>query len=253
MPRGTGSWGMADFHIHSSLGDGTANIGELLDYVARRTELDIISITDHDDIEGSCRARDLAEQEGYSFQVVIGMEVSTLGGHLLALYIEKPVMSFQPLGETIQAIHEQGGLCVVPHPMSWLTRSVGQQALDNLTRQGGCLDGMEVINPSVAGRVSYHKAKELNDKRYHLAETGGSDAHFLEETGSAYTLFQGHSAQELRHCLEERTTRAGGGKPVPGSTIGYGNIARQQIRSLLVLPARSLSRPLRRLFKGARP
>src|SRR3990172_5303643 len=126
------SWGTADLHIHTSIGDGLADIRDLLDFVEHKTDLDVIAITDHDDIEGSYQARDMAAKGGYSFEVVVGIEVTTLDGHLVALFLEEPVTSLQSLPRTIEAVHAQGGLCIVPHPMSWLTRSVGQGTLDRI-------------------------------------------------------------------------------------------------------------------------
>ncbi|MFQ5987481.1 MAG: PHP domain-containing protein [Dehalococcoidia bacterium] len=226
-------YGLADIHIHSSVGDGMADVSRILDFVAERTELDVISITDHDRLEGSYQARELVAKRGYHFDVVVGMEVNTLEGHLLALYMESPIPSQQPLEQTIEAVHAQGGLCIVPHPMSWLTESVSQQSLERIvanSEQGLYLDGIETINPTLVGRISNQRAKRFNE-RYGLAETGGSDAHFLNTVGSALTLFPGRGAAELRRSLLERTTQARHGIRVRIGDIGFVQIIRQQIRS----------------------
>lgn len=245
------NYGMADIHIHSSVGDGMADIPELLNWVERETKLDVIAITDHDDIKGSYQARELVEKGNYRFDTVIGMEVTTRQGHLLALFLEKPVPSLQSLMKTIEAIHNQGGLCIVPHPMSWLTYSVGQRLLDKIAASrdpGIYLDGIEIINSTIAGRVCRGKAKRLNEMQYGLAETGGSDAHFLTEVGSGYTLFEGRTAADLRQSLIRKTTRAGGGTGMRLSRIGYGQIIKQLLKGLLLLPSRRLTKRLRGLF-----
>src|SRR5439155_1411518 len=54
---------------------------------------------------------------GLSIEVVVGEEVTTLGGHLLALWIEKPVKPFRSMRSTIAAIHDQGGLAIPAHPL----------------------------------------------------------------------------------------------------------------------------------------
>lgn len=228
------NYGIADLHIHSSASDGMASVPQILEYVERETELDVIAITDHDEIRGSYQARELAEKGRYRFEVVVGMEVTTLQGHLLALFLERPVLSFQRLGKTIEAVHAQGGLCIVPHPMSWLTRSIGQTTLDKFAYRddGNHLDGIEIVNSNIAARISYEKSKRLNGKRYHLAETGGSDAHFLVMIGSGYTLFPGRSAADLQQSLLERTTVAGSSGQVSLSKIGYGQIFRQLTKRL---------------------
>lgn len=226
-------YGRADVHIHSSVGDGMADIPEIVAYVEEKTDLDVIAITDHDEISGSYQARELAAQRGYHFEVVIGSEVTTLNGHLLALFIEKPVPRHQTLERTIDAIHEQGGLCVVPHPMCWLTESVSKRTLERVMNGTGAsiyLDGIETVNATIVGRISNKRARRFNGK-HGFAETGGSDAHFLRAVGSAFTLFRGKTGEDLRRSLLERTTVARNGRPVKPSEIGLTQIIKQQIRS----------------------
>ncbi|MFH1487029.1 MAG: PHP domain-containing protein, partial [Chloroflexota bacterium] len=78
-------WGQADTHIHSSFSDGMADIPEILHFVEHETDLDVIAITDHDEIAGSHLARELATRGKYRFEVVVGMEITTLDGHLVGL------------------------------------------------------------------------------------------------------------------------------------------------------------------------
>lgn len=226
-------YGEADIHIHSDVGDGMASIHSILEFVEEKGSLDVIAITDHDKIEGSYQARELAAKRGYHFEVVTGMEVTTIEGHLLALFLESPVPSHEPLANTIKAIHAQGGLCIVPHPMSWLTESVNQQSLERILASkepGLYLDGIETINSTIVGRISNRLAKRFNEK-YRLAETGGSDAHFLIAVGSALTLFPGRSAEELKTSLLERTTQAQNGIRVRLRDIGLIEIVKQQRKS----------------------
>jgi|APSaa5957512622_1039677.scaffolds.fasta_scaffold04967_2 predicted metal-dependent phosphoesterase TrpH len=221
--------GIADLHMHSSLGDGMASIYQILEYVEHKTDLDVIAITDHDDIRGSYQARELAAKKNYRFEVVTGMEVTTLHGHLIAVFIEEPVAPLARLDTTVEAIHKQGGLCIVPHPMSWLMRSIGQTTLDRFSyrRDGIHLNGIELVNSNIAARISYEKSKRLNRKRYHLAETGASDAHFLVMIGSGYTVFPGKTAADLKQALIDRTTNAGSNGPVSLKKIGYGRVLKQ--------------------------
>src|SRR5256885_14107201 len=78
--------GKADFHMHTSLNDGTATVREVLNYVRDRTDLDVISITDHDRLTGSYQAMEVANE--YKFGIFPGCEITTLHGHLLGLFIE---------------------------------------------------------------------------------------------------------------------------------------------------------------------
>src|SRR5256885_12739460 len=126
--------GKADFHMHTSLNDGTATVREVLNYIRDRTDLDVIAITDHDRLTGSYEALGLANE--YRFDVVAGCEITTLHGHLLALFIDTPIPMWRPLDWTIGKIHEQGGLAIAVHPFSMLTRSIGFRSFDGIMRNG---------------------------------------------------------------------------------------------------------------------
>ena len=231
--------GKADLHIHTARGDGMADLPELLDYVQEKTDLTVIAVTEHDDLRPGLEARDMCARGRYRFDVVPGAEVTTLEGHLLALYLEEPVASLRPLRETLEAVHRQGGLCIIPHPMSWLTRSIGQRVLERVLREGRdgvYFDGIEVANQSAGARVSLGKARRLNEQRYHLAAVGGSDAHFLAVVGSAYTVFDGQGADDLRQAILARTTQGVNGRQPSLREIGLVQVARQQVRGLMVTP-----------------
>ena len=96
--------GRADLHIHTLASDGTASVGEILDAVAARDDLDVIAITDHERIDAAIAARAMAADRGMATQVVVGEEVTTRGGHLLGLFLERPIPSLRSLRWTIAAI-----------------------------------------------------------------------------------------------------------------------------------------------------
>lgn len=241
---GLDRYGMADLHLHSLHSDGLASIQELLDFVQRQTPLDVIAITDHDDLSGSLAARELVARGGYSFDVVTGMEVTTLEGHVLGLYLERPVKPLRRLEETILEIHAAGGLCAIPHPMSWLTHSIGQRAIRRAMSRPDAdarFDAIETANPSLAGRVTQSRTRRLNSS-LGLAEVGGSDAHFLPHIGMAYTVFAGRDAAALRQALESGTTSAMLLVAQDRDRVSYGEFIRQQVRSLLYQPTRTFLR-----------
>ncbi len=245
--RAATALGKADLHIHSAAGDGINTIREILDHVEQHTDLDVIAITDHDEISGALEARDLAVQRGYRFEVIPGSEVTTRDGHLLALFVEKRLPMLRSLEETVERIRCQGGVCVVPHPLSWLTLSVGRRRLLRLHRQradGLCLDGIELFNPTIAGRITVRQASLLNRQVLGLAETGGSDAHSAALIGTGCTLFPGHTAADLRRALLERTTRGHGTIWSAGDHL-QGAMS-QQFRSLVVHPYRKVVRAMGR-------
>lgn len=249
--------GKADLHLHTALGDGMAEIRELLAYVEEQTDLSVIAISEHDDLHAAYATRERWAQGRYRFEIVLGAEVTTLEGHVLALYLEEPIPSLKPLAPTLEAVHRQGGLAIIPHPLSWLTRSVGRRTLERIEqerRDGVYFDGIETANRSLGARVSQEQARRLNRERLHLAEVGGSDAHFLQAVGSAYTLFPGSTAEELRQAILARTSEAVDGHHPSLREIGLGQVVRQQWRGMLATPRKMGWGPtIRSFLRRVRP
>ena len=96
--------GCIDLHLHTTCSDGL-DTPEVLVGQALEQGYRAISITDHDDIRGSYQAREMAAKKNYRFEVVMGMEVTTLHGHLIAAFIEEPVAPLARLNTTVEAIH----------------------------------------------------------------------------------------------------------------------------------------------------
>ena len=205
--------GRADIHIHTTHSDGMATVEQVFDFVEHKTNLDLIAITDHDMFDGADEARNLAARGRYRFQVLTGIEVTTIEGHLLVLGIDRPVKSLQRLDQTIAQAHEQGGVVIAPHPMSWMIRSIGRNGLVRIHKNPDDLiyfDGFETLNPSIAGKVVEKRAKELNRRVLKLAETGGSDSHVLPTIGTATTNYPGITSDDLLRALREKTTTVEG-------------------------------------------
>lgn len=198
--------GSADLHIHTDAGDGLDSLQSILSHVESNTTLDVIAITEHDNLDVALKARELWARDRYRFDLVPGVEVTTLEGHLVALYLEKPVPSLRRVEETIDEVHRQGGVCFVPHPASWLTRSIGPGTLKRVQAQkqrGTWFDAMETANAGPAGRFYLQKARHLAYE-YGLAGVGSSDAHFVQAIGSAHTEFDGSTAADLREAFANR-------------------------------------------------
>jgi len=237
--------GKADLQLHSDLGDGLAPPEAILD-AAERAGMNVIALTDHDDIRGSFVLRDLAARRNSAVEVVTGVEVTTRSGHLLALWIEDEVPMFGALAATVAQIHEMGGVAIVPHPLSYLTFSIGEGALRALVNAAAeCrVDGIELRNPSYAGRVRQQRAAWLNEHVLHVAATGSSDAHHARLVGTAWTDFEGTSMAELRRAIAERTTTPDGRHWTLGEHLD--GVARQQWRSMVKDPVKRARRRMGR-------
>ena len=80
-PRSGGPRGKADMHLHTLYSDGVHGVEALLDHVERYTDLDVIAITDHERLDGALRAQELHAAGNYSFELVVGEEITTRRGH----------------------------------------------------------------------------------------------------------------------------------------------------------------------------
>lgn len=207
-----GKLGRADLHMHSTYSDGVGTIEQILDHVQNRTNLDVIAITDHDVIEGSLRARDLWARGQYRFDFIVGEEISTQSGHLLALFIEKRIQPGLSMERSIDLVHEQGGLAIVAHPLHPLFRhSCPRAVLDRIhAAQDVWLDGIETWNASFCGIYANQVAMQANREVYGLPELGNSDAHTLNAIGYGCTWFEGKTAQEVRATVESGLSAPGG-------------------------------------------
>jgi predicted metal-dependent phosphoesterase TrpH len=235
----TARLGRADLHIHSLASDGTSGVVEILDRVERETDLDVIAITDHERVDAAIAARRVAAERGDRAEVVVGEEVSTLGGHLLALFIEEPIRPLRSLGWTIAAVHDQGGLAIPAHPLVPYPLCAQGFVLRRLLRDPDPRvrpDGIEAFNPTTLGRPWHGRVVRFADE-HDLARLGNSDAHSAEAIGTGWTTFPGRTAEDLRAAILAGTTHHHGSFHRTGSQLStfgrqlqkYGRDARDSV------------------------
>ncbi|HYA99078.1 MAG TPA: PHP-associated domain-containing protein [Ktedonobacteraceae bacterium] len=202
----------ADLHIHSTYSDGMPTIEQILQYTQLHTDLDVIAITDHNVIDGSLRARDLWAKSSYRFDYIVGEEVSTNEGHLLALFIEKHIPSHLSIERTIDLVHDQDGLAIVVHPLHPLMRMSCQRSVLNRLHANRDIwpDGIETWNAGLCGIFANRITMRANRKRYGWPEVGNSDAHTLHAIGRACTFFEGSTAYDFRTALQSGLSTSGG-------------------------------------------
>jgi predicted metal-dependent phosphoesterase TrpH len=201
--------GLADIHMHTLFSyDGTATVPAVLNR-ASQVGLDMIAITDHDEIRGALLAEQLAPKFG--IQVIPGVEITTAEGDLLALSISKLIPAGLSLIETVKRVGQQGGFCVAPHPgaggmgmKSLSAFSIYQALRDQEVEQ--ILIGIETYNATTLDREGNTAAK-IWAERLGVAQTGSSDAHVLEAIGLGATIFPGSTVSDLVTALWTGTTQ----------------------------------------------
>ena len=204
--------GRADLHIHSLASDGTASVEEILGAVAAAGVLDLIAIADHERIDAALAARSMARDRGLPFEVVVGEEVTTRGGHLVGLFLAQRVPPLKSLRWTIEAIHDQGGIAIPAHPLvpihlaaqGWVLRRL----LDD-DNEAVHPDAIETFNPTAIGKYGHRRSLEFA-ARHGVPQVGNSDAHEAAAIGSAWTTYPGRTQDDLRAAVRAGTTSAHG-------------------------------------------
>lgn len=200
--------GLADLHIHTIYSwDGTCDVKAVLKR-AVEIGLNVIAITDHNEIRGGLEALELAP--AYQVDVIPGSEISTADGHLLALFIQRDIPKGLSLEETLWRVADQGGCAVAAHPAARGVNSLRPQTIRRALAHpdlARVLVGVEVLNAGLLHTRSNAVAQALTDS-LPVAQVGSSDAHMVWMIGSGATQFPGTSAQDLRRALETRKTHA---------------------------------------------
>ena len=170
-----------ELHSHSALSyDGRDPVDALLEQ-ARATGLDALAVTDHDEIDASLEAVDRAVE--YGVLAIPGLEVSSDDGHVLALGVEEKIPAGLAFQETVDRIHDSGGIAVVPHPFQESRSGV----LANISkRELSIADALEVYNSRLVTGYSNRQAYRFAHE-HGLPMTAGSDAHISSMVGRAIT------------------------------------------------------------------
>jgi len=227
----------ADPHCHTFASDGMVTPAELV-AAAKQAGLDLIAVTDHDTMEAVRAAHALGEDAG--LVVVGGQEVTTswpAQTHILGWFLERPVRRGMSVEDTVAAIHDQGGLAVIPHPFMPVYFGSIQPGMLRRLIDKEQVDGIEMVFTVPIGarrRALLDDFYAANRERLGAA-VGASDCHFgPHDIGSAVTEFEGDfRAAVLARSTVPRRLRHAGRAPA-------GLAARQQWRSLVELPIRRL-------------
>ena len=173
-----------DLHCHTSASFDCLASPESQVKAAVERGLTHLAITDHDRIDGALRARDAAPG---GLTVIVGEEVKTADGDLIAMFLEQPVAPGRPARETIAEVRAQGGLVGIPHPFDTYRGSMLNDP--RLEAIGQLVDWVEAHNARVVGASGNEKAAAFA-KRLGLPGVAASDAHSTLEVGVAYNVVE---------------------------------------------------------------
>ncbi len=176
-----------DFHSHSVYSKHTiwgneafGRPDQMID-MAISKGLNGLAITDHNSVRGSLEGLRHAKKIK-NFLLIPGTEVSSREGHIVALGVKEDISRKLTVPETIDRVHDLGGLAIAAHPYAGWPRTA---SLGDAIRKYK-FDAIEVLNGGTrvnANRKAYRVAKEMG-----VPMTAGSDSHYWKDLGLIYNL-----------------------------------------------------------------
>ena len=177
-----------DLHCHTRGSFDSLSAPKDVVKAAASRGLTHLAITDHDRIDGALEARSIAADVAPSVTVIVGEEIKTLDGDLVALHLTEAVPPGLSADEAIAAVRAQGGLIGIPHPFDRFRGSLlRNERMEDLVDR---VDWVEAHNARVAVGKGNQQAAELAVE-HGKPGIAVSDAHSAFEVGVAYTVLDG--------------------------------------------------------------
>ena len=183
-----------EFHSHTHASHDSLTSPADLIAAARFKGLDRLIITDHNTTRGA-RAAQVLDPE----LVIVGEEIMTTRGEILAAFVSEEVPPHLSPAETIQRLRDQGAFISVSHPFDKLRSGAWKEAdlLDILPH----VDAIEVYN-SRCMFPGFNRAARKFAEKHNIPGTVGSDAHAAFEVGrSVLVLEQFEGPDEMRQVI----------------------------------------------------
>jgi predicted metal-dependent phosphoesterase TrpH len=183
-----------EFHCHTVYSKDSLTRPRDLVEACRRKGIDRVIVTDHNTIAGARAAHALDPE-----RVIVGEEVMTTRGELLAAFVTEEIPKGLTPAEAIRRLKDQGAFISVSHPFDrWRNGAWQEEDLLEIVPE---IDAIEVYNSRCMLPRFNREAQQFAEK-HQLAGTVGSDAHAAFELGQSFMelpLFT--SAQELRNVI----------------------------------------------------
>jgi predicted metal-dependent phosphoesterase TrpH len=169
-----------DLHCHSEASSDCRTKLEEIPLVCAQRGIEVLALTDHNQIWGAQKLKEIAPPE---LTVIVGEEVYTAEGEIIGLFLTELIPRGLSPEETLERIHAQGGISLLPHGFDPLKPSRLQP--DARHRVQDRLDIIEGLNGHVSWTGWNAKARRwatAHDK----PTSAGSDAHRAKDIGSVY-------------------------------------------------------------------
>jgi predicted metal-dependent phosphoesterase TrpH len=183
-----------EFHCHTEYSKDSLTKPRDLVEKARQIGLDRLIVTDHNSMGGAFACKDIDPE-----LVILGEEIMTLQGELLASFMTEEIPHGLSPMETIQRLREQGAFISVSHPLDAHRGWKKEDLLEILPH----VDAIETFN-SRCMSATYNEAALALALEHNIPGTVGSDAHVLQEVGRAVLELPAfNNADELRAVIRD--------------------------------------------------
>lgn len=170
-----------DSHIHSQYSpDSLSKIDDIIKK-AKIENIDVIAISDHNTVDGTDEV--LKKTRNTDILAIPSIEISSTMGHILGFGCEENIAQGLSPEETIDKIHDLGGLAIIPHPYCFYRHGL----LHKTDYKNLKIDAIETKNARFIVGYCNRKAKNLS-KKENIPALGASDAHYWKFVGDCYSL-----------------------------------------------------------------
>lgn len=189
-----------EFHCHTIFSKDSLTSPEMLVEACQRRGIDRVVVTDHNTIDGALRAREIDPS-----RVIVGEEIMTQEGELLAAFVKEEVPAGLTPMETIDRLRAQGAFISVSHPFDRMRK--GHWSRNALLKIIEHVDAIETYNARCLW-PGYNREAKAFAQQHRLCGTAGSDAHTPGELGRANLILPPfEDAAGLKAALDQAQAR----------------------------------------------
>ncbi|MCB0106050.1 MAG: PHP domain-containing protein [Caldilineaceae bacterium] len=188
-----------DLHTHTIYSKDCLTQTKLLIERARAIGLDKVAVTEHNRLDGALAAKALAPD-----LIIVGEEIKTTHGEIIAYYLQEEVPRGLSPAETVRRLREQGAVISIPHPLDSIRTSAMRR--ETVLTIIDDVDALEVCNSRCVRQADNVAAAQLAAEHGKLV-TAGSDAHIARELGQCYLTIPPFedNAESFRAALASAT------------------------------------------------
>ncbi len=193
-----------DMHVHSVYSGDSLNEPEMIVDSFRQTGV-LPLVCDHNSTAGSEVVYHYIRKISPEVPEILAEEIMTRQGEVIGLFLTEMVTTYLGLGETLDIIHDQGGLALVPHPFCYFRGSTLWE--DYRCEEIADIDIVEGFN----ARIIYVKDNAAAQEfaiRHGKPISVGSDSHIQEDLGRYWLELEPFSTpEELMKALRSDMVR----------------------------------------------